>query len=158
MPQGMTLATTTKAVIAAIVADVTTAWNPASQIHLDPPEMQKDGQGQPQPALPVAYVLLTGTEPNEEESTLTTEAFDLSFELVLRAKKPGRGEGSVSERKRALVEALRVRLTKGANYHGLNREWGGETYLDDDVRGQEANAIWCQVGCRFVVTVETAAR
>ena len=152
MPQGMTIFAVTNAVVDAIVADVTTAWNP-KKIYVGPPELVEESQ-----TLPVAFVMLTGAEPNEEYSTLTTEAFDLSFEIVLRATKPGKGEGDTSRRKRASVEALRMRLTAGATYHGFNREWGGETYLDDAVREQEAAAGWCQVTCRFTVTVETSAK
>lgn len=152
MPQGMTLIAKAKAVQAALVADVTTAWNP-KLIHTDPPEMLAE-----QNTLPVAFVFLSGVQTNEEESTLTTEGVDLDFDLVLRVAKPGQGEGSISLRKQEWAEALRTRLTDGATYHNCNREWLGETYIDDAVRELEAASAWCQVSLRFRVTVEVPAR
>lgn len=141
------LATITEALEVELTGLITSAWG-VSKIATTPREKETTLA-----ALPEAYLILTGAEPDDEEGAICSESARLQFSIILHAKKPAAGS-VFSKEKRDQAQALRSAIKAHAFTSSSDVRWEGEQYDAREDSEVEAMSGAYMLRVRFSAFVE----
>lgn len=132
-----------------IDADIRAAWE-VSQIHHDPPRVEDSLP------LPHGYLYLAEIDFDTEVGGFCEESALAVFVVGIRATHPAGGTSHMAKIER--MDALRALICASPLYHGYNRRWLGETYIDSERQTDEAMGTYYEAFARveFLLTAEAA--